>query len=316
MKSVYHNFAGQNLATFLSNAMAYPELYPMTVTHVYAFFQSNGFWLYWNDFGQDLQLPIGNPPSGTTSVLTKGSNEIQFDQPQIEMNSGSQDSKAIVTFYGNTDNAQANSLGRWSQFQQGLFDGCPAYIFTLFWQPQLGVTVGIIKEYGGFIGQVVQTRTKIVLTLNSIFQQLNLRMPKNVYQPGCSHALFDAGCTKVKSAYQCTFTVTSASGTEPLQAMNSTFTGGTVTSFGFNLGSINFVTGLNTGYQRSIKNYTPVGANSVFILMSPLPNVISPGDQFQAWPGCDKTQNTCTNVYNNINNFRGFPYIPPETVFF
>jgi hypothetical protein len=37
------------------------------------------------------------------------------------------------------------------------------------------------------------------------------------------------------------------------------------------------------------------------------------GDTFTAYPGCDKTQNTCTSKFNNLVNFGGFPYVPvPE----
>jgi len=47
---------------------------------------------------------------------------------------------------------------------------------------------------------------------------------------------------------------------------------------------------------------------------SPLPFAPNAGDAFTAYPGCDKTQNTCTAKFNNLANFEGFPYVPaPET---
>jgi uncharacterized phage protein (TIGR02218 family) len=53
---------------------------------------------------------------------------------------------------------------------------------------------------------------------------------------------------------------------------------------------------------------------SNFTLLNPLPLVPSAGDAFTAYPGCDKTQATCTTKFANLGAFRGFPFIPqPET---
>jgi hypothetical protein len=44
--------------------------------------------------------------------------------------------------------------------------------------------------------------------------------------------------------------------------------------------------------------------------------VPAPGDTFIAYPGCDKTQSTCSGKFSNLVNFGGSPYIPvPETSF-
>jgi hypothetical protein len=42
----------------------------------------------------------------------------------------------------------------------------------------------------------------------------------------------------------------------------------------------------------------------------PLLVVPAPGDTFTVTFGCDKTMATC-NLFSNIQNFRGFPYVPP-----
>jgi len=34
------------------------------------------------------------------------------------------------------------------------------------------------------------------------------------------------------------------------------------------------------------------------------------GKQVIVYAGCDKTPQTCKNKFNNLQNFRGFPYIP------
>ena len=36
---------------------------------------------------------------------------------------------------------------------------------------------------------------------------------------------------------------------------------------------------------------------------------------FYAYPGCDRTKETCKNKFNNLNNFGGFPFIPIKNPF-
>ena len=67
---------------------------------------------------------------------------------------------------------------------------------------------------------------------------------------------------------------------------------------------------MNNGASRSVKSYTP----GVITLSLPLLAAPGVGDTFNAYPGCDKQQATCTNKFSNKVNFGGQPYIPlPET---
>jgi hypothetical protein len=43
----------------------------------------------------------------------------------------------------------------------------------------------------------------------------------------------------------------------------------------------------------------------------PLQSVSSVGDTFTIYYGCDHTPGTCQSKFNNLANFRGFPYVPP-----
>lgn len=75
-------------------------------------------------------------------------------------------------------------------------------------------------------------------------------------------------------------------------------------------GQIVFTSGANAGLVKAVKAY----AAQQFTFNSPLPFVPNAGDAFTAYPGCDKTQATCTNKFFNLVNFEGFPYVPaPET---
>jgi hypothetical protein len=75
-------------------------------------------------------------------------------------------------------------------------------------------------------------------------------------------------------------------------------------------GQIVFLSGANNGTLKAVKSYFA----QQFFFNSPLPFPPNAGDTFIAYPGCDKTQATCTTKYNNLANFEGFPYVPvPET---
>jgi uncharacterized phage protein (TIGR02218 family) len=78
----------------------------------------------------------------------------------------------------------------------------------------------------------------------------------------------------------------------------------------FDNGQIVFTSGPNNGLVKAVRQYQ----GGLISFNSPLPFVPSAGDAFTAYPGCDKTQVTCTNKFSNLVNFEGFPYVPaPET---
>ena len=78
----------------------------------------------------------------------------------------------------------------------------------------------------------------------------------------------------------------------------------------FDNGQIAFTSGANAGLVKAVRQYL----GQQFTFNSPLPFVPTAGDTFIAYPGCDKTQATCTTKFSNLVNFEGFPYVPvPET---
>ena len=78
----------------------------------------------------------------------------------------------------------------------------------------------------------------------------------------------------------------------------------------FDNGQLIFTSGPNSGLVKAIRQYI----GGVIYFNSPLPLLPNAGDAFTAYPGCDKTQATCTGKFNNLANFEGFPYVPvPET---
>lgn len=55
---------------------------------------------------------------------------------------------------------------------------------------------------------------------------------------------------------------------------------------------------------------TPPGTGSIIQLSTPMPRNIDIGTTYSITRGCDREWKTCKNVYNNLVNYRGFPFVP------
>lgn len=171
------------------------------------------------------------------------------------------------------------------------------------------VITGIIpKRFYGRIGELTASASKVTMMVKSDLELLNVQMPRVVYQPPCSHSLYDAGCTLAKSAFTSSGTITASS-----SLTNFTTSGLTAANGYYNLGVLIFETGPNAGLSRYIQTYQ-LSAGAIKILF-PLPVDPQPGDTFTIYPGCDKTFAMCSSSkFSNDQNFRGFEFVPnPET---
>ena len=71
-------------------------------------------------------------------------------------------------------------------------------------------------------------------------------------------------------------------------------------------GELKMRSGNNNGERRQILR----DSGNVITVMWPFPNVIDSADDYSIYPGCDKTDETCRDKFDNAENFRGFVYIP------
>lgn len=185
--------------------------------------------------------------------------------------------------------------------KNGLLDEATVMLERAFSATANSWTVGTLILFSGKMGPCDADRMNVYATVNSDLQLLELPMPRNIYQPGCIHALYDAGCTIVKAS----LTVT---GTCGASTVSQTATGLAAPDGSYELGAITITSGVLAGQVRTIKRY----ASNVAYFSVPLPS--SPaGLTFSMYPGCDKQQSTCSGKFGNLAHFRGFPYIPtPE----
>lgn len=189
----------------------------------------------------------------------------------------------------------------------GLLDGARVLLKTVC-MPIFGDTSGgAIHLFSGSIADVAFGRTETALTVKSDLQLLDTNMPRNLYQPGCLHSLYDDHCGVAKASYIATGTVGSGS------TRTSLASGLTQIAGYFDMGSITFTSGQNVGLSYTVKTHAADGSMTLI-----RPTLFQPavGDSFTAAPGCDKTQATCTVKFDNLPAFRGYPYIPaPETAY-
>jgi uncharacterized phage protein (TIGR02218 family) len=195
--------------------------------------------------------------------------------------------------------------------RNGAFDGCEIQrdrAFLNSWSAHdTANPIGSVTLFKGRVGTVDSIgRTSAQVTVNSDLVLLDLQMPRNVYSPFCQHVLYDSGCGAnggpTKGAFAFTGTV----------GAGSTFTLINWSGAAANMvqGTITFSSGVNSGVSANIK---AVSTGVSLTLSYPLESAPSTGDSFTAYWGCDHTQATCTNRFNNLPNFRGFPYVPAPT---
>lgn len=169
------------------------------------------------------------------------------------------------------------------------------------------VVNGVVNLFTGYVGETQCEPGKITLTVHSRLKILNTSFPRNYFLPQDNNALFSAASGLSAASYAVSGTV-SAAGTATTFNSNCTQADGW-----FALGYVNWLTGANAGLQSLVKAYAH--ASGAFTVVYPLPNKPAAGDTFKAYPGYDRTQATCTTKFNNLANFRGFPFVPtPETL--
>lgn len=191
----------------------------------------------------------------------------------------------------------------------GLLDNAATTYSKLFMSNPLDATPGAVGWFNGVVSGLELKRFSLIMKVSSDLLVLNqTQMPRALYQPGCVHTVYDAGCTLSKA----TFTV---SGTVGTVTNNGLFnTGLTQASHYFDLGVLTFTSGPNTGYSTTVKSY--LNASGVVQLAVPMPALVSTGNTFTIYPGCDHQQGTCNIKFSNLAHFKAMPYTPvPETLY-
>lgn len=236
--------------------------------------------------GLDMDIVV----AGITYKATTG-----FSSSGVPSAGASINSIDIKSFIDDVDITETDILS-------GLYDGAKVEMFKVNWNDLTG---GTIVQQVGWIGDVSVEGDVFVAEVRGRGQNLKTKLGQ-LYSPTCRALLGDARCTVNLTPFKVTSSVNTVS-SNTLFGVASL--GGHIVDY-FKKGKIIWSSGLNAGITTEI-NTNPT-TSSISLLFSP-PFAISIGDTLDIYPGCDKSIATCRDVYSNIVNFRGEPYIPNST---
>ena len=274
------------------------------------------FWLK-----MDLSYNSGYFNSGTILLrtghdvdLTVGGNKylhmpIQHDD--INEKIGVETTNSEITINYTPDDVIPELGNTWIEaIQGGTFDGCYISIDRLYspipWQynmPNISTDYVLKARFFGRADVVEVKLTQARLDLKSPTDLLNAQLPRNLIKPSCLNRFCDSMCGLNKANFANNVTAVAGSSKSGVK-IASGFADGYFTQ-----GTMMCTAGANVGVSRSIKTF----AGNIATPAQPFQNAVQAGDTFTFWRGCAKTMVAC-QAYNNMDNFRGFPFLPCQNV--
>ncbi len=276
------------------------------------------------------QTPIQAPAPNTTTPLLAYSLGPSFARTKMKVQIGPQiDELEIAIYAGQNDTLGMNSGGNltWQKaFWSGIFDGAYCELDRAFIQVTPGTAtsapiqtvMGTVTWFYGRVGDIEIGRTRSIMRVKSLLDMLTVQMPRRLYQAACNHVFGATMCGYDRVKGLNALGSAGGPGQETIMATTGSTQNSIFTDFvpaiatSYDNGSIIGVTGLNSGFTRTISMLDSSAAPSEVHFLKPwiFPVVVGV-DTFNLLPGCDKTLTTCTSTFNNELRFGGFPYIPP-----
>lgn len=163
--------------------------------------------------------------------------------------------------------------------------------------------------YIGNIGDYSYDRDTVTGQARNRWKSIGIQWPYYTYQDRCAWRFGSTGCGFDTSS------VTTAVATNQVLPISDTLniyvnTGIISNSYAsgrFDFGRLTVKTGANSGQVRTIRAHT----GDLLSLSYPLSVNSMTGLSFDIFPGCRKRLiDDCTSLYDNVENFLGFPWIP------
>jgi len=274
------------LATFLLNAKS------MVRADLYAITLNGGTVLRW---------------TGADQVITYGGNTY-LPGPKISDGGVKQKRGLGVDTFDVTliddGNTKINTVPLLTFARKAGFDGATVVVTRVYAADWRASISGGYTRFSGRISEVRDiSKTQMTMVCSSWLELLNVQMPTNLISSGCINTLYGSACGLARATYTNSGAV--STGTNGATTFSTNL--GQATGY-FDLGYILFTSGANNGLQRTVKTFVSGGNVTV---VSPFPSAPANGDTFTITAGCTHTQAICSSKFNNLANFRGFPYVPP-----
>lgn len=176
--------------------------------------------------------------------------------------------------------------------------------------------LGRMVIYEGQIGDYSYTRMAVTGQARNKWQGLSTQWPYYTYQDNCGWRFGSVGCGFDTSSVTLdvnTATVIVSSSTTIDVRLQDGFLSNSFGNGRFDFGRLTVTGGVNSGQVRTIRVHT----GDLLSLSYPLSINSMAGFSAEIFPGCRKRLvPDCTSLYNNAENFFGFPWIPiQETAF-
>lgn len=152
------------------------------------------------------------------------------------------------------------------------------------------------------LGKIDRKSGAFQAQLHGLLEQLDTQIGR-VFGPTCPWRLGDSRCQVDLGPWTRTGTVTGRG--EDARFSFSDDGQGEEAGW-FSEGVLTVTSGQNTGRSVDVRQWEPPW----FHLHRPLPYPVAVGDTYSAVRGDNKTFTTCTLVFNNKDNFGGFPFLP------
>lgn len=186
----------------------------------------------------------------------------------------------------------------------GRFDGARVVIWRVNWADP----AQRVLQFRGRIGEIERAGGAFRAELRGLTEALNLPQGR-LYQKPCRAILGDAECSVdlTLPAYRAEFALRAAP--------EGTLLYGPALDHGagwFDRGTLTVMDGPAKGLNRVIKADRPANGSRRIELWDSMPGGVTAGTRLALQAGCDKTVGTCRRKFDNVVNFRGFPFLPGE----
>lgn len=244
---------------------------------------------------------------GTVLAFADHDRDIEYNGTTYLANPGMTSSAITATGDLSTDNLEVQGVLDSPSITEadliaGRYDDAAVEFYLVNWADP---SDGAIRLPGGKIGPVRMTeRGQFVVEVRGLVQAFSQNIVE-VTSPGCRARLGDARCGVDVDALTVTGTITNVSGRRIL--------GDTARAEATNYwrgGLLTMDSGACAGLSMEVKSFAVETGVGVLRLALPFPFDVAVGDAYTLAPGCDFSIQTCVDVFDNGNNFRGESHLP------
>lgn len=251
------------------------------------------------------------PKFGPDLGFTDHDCNLTFDDLTFEAASGFEASGVERELGLSIDNATATGALQSEKIteqdiQRGRFDGAEIKQWLVDWS----APADRILTFRGEIGDISRSGAVFEAELRGLAERLN-RSAGRRYLHVCDADLGDQRCgvDLASPAFRTETVVIEARGARLVLCRDAADAAET----GLAGGRLVWSDGANAGQSMVIRSATAEDENLLLEVDRDFVETPEPDDTLTLTTGCDKRKETCASKFSNLNNFRGFPYMPGES---